>query len=264
MRLKINHTELTRHNALLQEQAEAILCGSKTTLKVHSVLQQKFYFIDAGFEQKVRTIQIQAEKQQTPCDALIMLLVDEITHGRAVLANKRTDGKLHVFATKEIAEKIAKGELSLKGKKGKVREIGQVEEVSVEFFRSLIQALLVTQGSEKGAKTEKVAVKTAPTKLESVTVHQNELRTTSYGFDPKAFIQELITIACKSLALDILELEEAHRIIARMQKKEQEAQLEESDRLLWEIAKYQIRRTELLREQQAQAARRQRFVASAA
>lgn len=244
---------------LLQQFAEALLAGERTTLKV-CMNAKKIYFVDAAFEQRARNFQNTRSAEQKSVDAFIVLVVDEITSGRVVLANKRTDGKLHIVATKEIAEKFAKGELSLKNKRGITKEIGEVEEVSVEFFKSVIAQLFskdqvdiaaletekLETGKKLGQRQSSGSYFIAPAKVQSE-VQQ---------VDPRAFVQEIIRLSAQSPELDLLELQETYKILDRMRKKEQEAQLEDSDRLRIEVLKYQIRREEIRRACENQMLRR--------
>lgn len=202
-------------------QVEEIRLGHRTTLKVQTAcVPQKIYFPE--LRQKIRAVQVQES------DALLQLIFNEIATGHAVVTEKRKDGKLNVFATQEVANQLAAGTLTLTGKKGKVKEIGEITVVGLQFFLQLVQKL------PKAAETKKEAVK-------EVAIVKTPTR--SIKVDTSVATKILLTLVCKAETAEQFVAEEKSRIIDRNFEENREAR-----EISWEVLRQDIKRSERRRE----------------
>ena len=162
-----------------------------------------------------------------------------ISDGQTVLTAKRSDGKIDVIASQEIAAKLQDGTLCIKSKNGKVKEIATVQIVTHEEFTLLQQAI-----AERVQAVAETSLKVQATP------------STSVKADPKDWVSGLIN-NLKTVLLsnygperaDRYVLEESDRIKERMQKKEQQVREEQGEVIRQDIRRFDLKRASFVQEE---------------
>jgi hypothetical protein len=230
--------------------AEQLLTGNKTTIKIETHCVKKIYF-NSLFHENVRKIS-QLEKP-TALDQLVELMVADLLAGRAIVAEKREDGKLMLFVTKEVKNELESKKRTLSGKNGKIKEIASIQVVGLDFFTSLVKSLLQNPAENK---------KTTSTERRAVTAVQAMPSEKKRAQKPLLTIWKDLAKHCFNAIFDlkIQELEagvseEESRIIDRLYKKNQES-IEEAAELLRAEIKRMLLKEEVVKTQIKTVARK--------
>jgi len=220
--------------------SEIVVKNDKTTVKVQNFgveATQKIHFLRSDFTERARKIEAQG---MSPL--LIKLMVDEISQGFVVITTKRPDGKLHVIATKEIAQQIQNGSLTLQGKKDKIKEIAEVEVVLPEYFDEIARSLIASQQKAE-SKTEAVTQVILP-KAQNVSFDDEYSREFFDSLHMGIFTTLKTLCNDVSRALERFIEEEKSHIQERVRKRQQLEREQEADDLRNRIKADEIRKSE--------------------
>ena len=162
-----------------------------------------------------------------------------ISDGQTVLTAKRSDGKIDVIASQEIAAKLQDGTLCIKSKNGSVKEIATVQVVTHEVFTLLQQAIAervqaVAETSLKSQATPTALAKADPQDWISGFIHNlKTILLSNYGPERAAmYVQE-----------------ESDRIKTSMQKQEQKIRDEEREVIRQDRRRFELKRASFVQEE---------------